>query len=224
MLVGGHYKAHFLAKSLKAKHHEVVIVNDNLEWCKFLTNAHGIVCVCGDGTKPFILQDAGAAEMDAVVALTNKDAENLLICQLAKKRFGVKSTLAIVNDPKNLVVFTRLGVDKCISATEMLSEVIESETVFEEVKSCLLLENGRLACLDLVLGDTSPVLGKPLRELRLPPDSIVGCILRGEELIIPNGDTTLLAGDKLILLATVAAADDAAAFFRFAHSRFAHGQ
>jgi trk system potassium uptake protein TrkA len=213
MLVGGHYKAHFLAKSLKAKHHEVVLVNDNMEWCKFLTNAHDVVCVCGDGTKPFILEDARAAEMDAVAALTNKDAENLVICKLAKKLFHVKSTLAIVNDPKNLVVFTRLGVDKCISATEMLSDVIESETVFSAVHSYLPLENGRIVCLDLVLPADSPVCGKRLRELEMPHGSIVGIIVRGETTLVPNGDAELLAEDKIILLATAQAAERATALF-----------
>ncbi|MDR2525097.1 MAG: TrkA family potassium uptake protein [Oscillospiraceae bacterium] len=213
LLVGGHYKAHFLAKSLKAKRHEVVVINDDVEWCKFLTNAHDIVCVCGDGTKPFILEDARAAEMDAVAAITNKDAENLVICKLAKKLFGVKRTLAVVNDPKNLEVFTRLGVDKSISATEMLSEVIESETVFAGVQSYLPLENGRIACLDMVLSGDSPVCGRALRELDMPQGSIVGIIVRGEKTFVPNGDSVLRAEDKIIVLTSAAAADDATALF-----------
>ena len=193
-----------------AKKHEVTVINNDLDWCTFLTNIHGVVCVHGEGTKPFILEDAGAAGMDAVVALTNRDAENLIICELAKKRFGVGRTLAVVNDPKNLSVFNKLGLDKCISATEMLSDIIESETVFDEVRSRLPLENGRLACLDIELRAGSQVCGKALRDAELPPGCIIGCILRGEDLIVPNGDTVPRAGDKLIVMATSEAADDVA--------------
>ncbi|MDR0531163.1 MAG: TrkA family potassium uptake protein [Oscillospiraceae bacterium] len=213
MLVGGHYKTHFLTKLLLGRKHEVVIINEDLDWCRFLTNAHSVLCVCGDGTKPFILEDANAADMDAVVALTNKDAENLVICELAKKLFHVQSTLAIVNDPKNLTVFVRLGVDKCISATEMLAEVIESETLFNEVRNYLPLENGRLVCLDIELRPHAAVNGQALRDITLPRDCIVSCVLRGDELIIPNGDTVLQSGDKLIVMAADVAADRAAEFF-----------
>lgn len=214
MLVGGHYKCHFLTKSLLARRHEVVIINDNMEWCKFLTHAHNVVCVCGNGTKPFILDDANAAEMDAVVALTNKDAENLVICQLAKKAFRVRRTLAVVNDPKNLMLFQKLGVDKCISATEMLSEIIESETVYDELRNCMPLENGRLVCLDVLLGEGSPLAGKALRESILPSGSIIGYVMRDEELIIPNGDTVLQPGDNIIIMTASHSAQRVIAFIR----------
>jgi trk system potassium uptake protein TrkA len=212
MMVAGHYKAHFLTKLLIANGHEVVIINENLDWCNFLTNAHHVVCVHGDGTKPFILEDAGIADMDSVVALANKDAENLVICELAKKLFGVPRTLAVVNDPKNLTIFSKLGVDKCISATEMIAEVIESETVFTQVRKYLPMDNGRLACLDILLSENTAVAGRALRELDLPKDCIISCLMRGDHLVIPNGDTVLQGGDQLVVMAKAETADLAAEY------------
>lgn len=202
MLVGGHQKANFLAKSLKRKKHRVTVVNEDYEWCQFLANAHEITVVHGDGSKPFILADAGTAEMDTVIALGNKDSANLLVCELAKKQFHVPRTIAIVNDPKNMCIFKELGVTKCISATQMITEIIEHEAVEDVIRGYSALENGKILFCELILDESVPIIGRSLSSIELPKQSIVSCIIRDESSIIPNGETILLKGDKLILLAS----------------------
>ena len=202
LLVDGHQKANFLTKSLKAKGHDITVINEDYEWCKMLTTAHEVISVNGDGTKPYMLEEAGASGMDAVIALSNKDSRNLIICEIAKKQFHVKNTFAVVNDPKNVNVFKELGVNRCISATQMLADVIEQEAITENLKSYLPKENGKVAIYEIELDDKSPVLNKKLWEIGFPNDSIVGCIIRTDQTIIPQGNTELKTGDKVILLSS----------------------
>lgn len=210
LLVGGHQKTNFLTKSLVAKRHDVTVINDDPDWCKLLSNTYNVCCVYGDGTKPYILADAEAGRMDAVIALSNVDSSNLVVCELAKKQFGVPNTIAVVNDPKNVHIFKKLGVSKCISATQMITEIIEHEAVFENLKNYFPLENGRLAVSEVLLSGSSPACGRKIWQLDLPQDSIIGCIVRGEQTIIPKGNTLMEAGDKVVILSTAAAIDDTA--------------
>jgi len=202
LLVGGHQKLNFLTKSLKAKGHDVTIINEDAEWCTLLSNTHEVVSIHGDGTKPNVLEDAGAAHMDTVIALSNKDASNLIICQIAKKQFNVKNTFAVVNDPKNMKIFKELGVNKCISTTQILTDVIEQEAVVETLHSYLPMENGKVLICEIELDEKSPVLNKKLWEIGFPKESIVGCIIRMEETIIPQGNMELKVGDKVIVLSS----------------------
>lgn len=207
LLVGGHQKTYFLTKSLKAKGHDITIINEDYEWCKMLTNTHEVISINGDGTKPHILEDACASKMDTVIALSNKDSKNLIVCEIAKKQFHVKSTFAVVNDPKNVKVFRELGINKCISATQMLADVIDQETITENLKSYLPMEKGKVVVYEIELDDKSPALNKKLWEIGFPKDSIVGCIIRTEQTIIPQGNTEFKAGDKVILLSSPEALD-----------------
>ena len=207
ILVGGHQKPNFLAKSLKAKGHHITIVNDDYEWCKMLANTHEVICVHGDGTKPFILEDAGAAHADTVIALTNKDATNLIVCEIAKKKFGVKNTFAIVNDPKNMSLFKELGVNKCISATLILTDVIEQEAIVDNLKSYLPMEEGKIMVCDFELDQNSPAVNKQIWQIGFPKDCIVGMIIRDDHTIIPQGSTVLQAMDKVIIVAKPEAVD-----------------
>lgn len=201
LLVGGHQKANYLAKLLVAKKHNVTVINDNYEWCLFLANIHKITCIHGDGTKPYILADAQAQVMNTVIALSNKDSTNLVVCELAKKQFGVKNTLAIVNDPKNAGLFQQLGVTKCISATQMIAEIIEQEAVVHALKQFLPLENGKVSLCELQMDSKCPAAGREIQQLGLPAESNVSCVIRGEDTIIAKGNTRLYEGDKILLLA-----------------------
>ncbi|MCC8022835.1 MAG: NAD-binding protein [Clostridiales bacterium] len=201
LLVGGHQKANFLTKSLKAKGHHVTIVNEDYDWCKLMSNTHDVICVHGNGTKPYILEDAQASKMDAVVALGNQDAKNLVVCEIAQKQFHVKNTIAIVNDTRNIHLFKALGVSKCISATKMITDIIEQQALLEELYNYTPLENGKIILCELELKEKSPACGKKIWEIGLPENSIVSCLLREEDTIIPKGNTRLKAVDKLMLLA-----------------------
>ena len=100
LLIGGRSKARALSQSLSDKGCCVTIINASDEDCRMLADSGNGMVVLGDGTKPYVLEDAEAFSADIAIALTSKDEDNLVICQLCKKRFGVKRTISLLSDPK----------------------------------------------------------------------------------------------------------------------------
>jgi K+ transport systems, NAD-binding component len=105
IIVGGGNNVYFLTKVFISKGYDVTIINSDKEECIKLARIYNIVTVHGDATKPYILEDAGAAYTDLVISLTGKDQNNLVICQISEKIFRVKKTFAVVNDPNNVEIF-----------------------------------------------------------------------------------------------------------------------
>jgi len=202
LIVGGHENAHYLIKSLKLKGHEVMIVNPDHNWCQMLADTYEIEAICGNGTDAGTLRQAHAEKMDAVIALEEQDAANLIISELAKKQFHVQRTLAIVNDPKNVELFQGLGVDRCVNVTRAFNEFIEQQAIKENIKKYLPMDNGRIVICEVLLTDKSPALHKKLWEIGFPPQSTVAYLLRGEEIIVPQGNTELFSGDTAIVLSS----------------------
>lgn len=200
VLIGGRRKIDFLAKSLLAKKHRITLIHDDENYCKYLERTHDAHVVCGDGSKPYILEDANIQDAEIVIAMTPKDADNLVICQLAKKVYGVKRVFATVNNPKNVEVFKKLGINSAISSTYMVTGIIEQMAAIDEICDLMPLEQGRIVMMEIVVRDSYPVCGKSLAEIKIADQAIIGCIIRGVNSIIPKGKTKIQADDKLIIL------------------------
>lgn len=200
VMVGGRKKIDFLAKSLLAKKHNITIIHDNESYCKYLSRTHDAPVICGDGSKSYILEDANIQGADIVIALTPKDADNLVICQLAKKVYGVKRVFATVSNPKNVEVFKKLGINSAISSTYIMAGIIEQMAAIDEIYDFMPIEQGQIVMMEIVVRDHYPVCGKTLAEIDIPEQAIIGCIIRGVSSIIPKGKTIIQADDKLIIL------------------------
>ena len=200
VMVGGRKKVDFLAKSLLSKGHQITIIHDDENYCKFLSRTHDAPVIFGDGSKPYILEDARIEGADIVIALTPKDADNLVICQLAKKVYSVKRAFSTVSNPRNVEVFKKLGINTVISATHMVAEIIEQMAAINEIANYIPLEQGQIVMMEIVVRKNSPVCEKTLAEIDISEQAIIGCILRGAASIIPRGKTKIQADDKLIIL------------------------
>ena len=200
IVVGGGRIVYFLSRSFLSKGHSVSIVNRDAEECRWLARQLKATVILGDGSFPRILDDAGIDDADAVLAITPRDEDNLIICQIAEKRFGVPRTVAVVSDPDNEEVFPQLGVKNVVSITRILSTLIEEQTGVEEITSLLALGEGRVNITELELTLECPVLGKPLAEIPLPENALIGSVLRGKNVIVPHGATKLAAGDRVVLI------------------------
>ena len=111
VLIGSFHRARALSQSLINKGYNVTVVYHNLEKCKILSENEKINVICGDETKPFILEDANVYDADLVVSLTTRDEDNLVICELCKKKFNVKKTISVLNDPLKTDFFYKMGID-----------------------------------------------------------------------------------------------------------------
>ena len=200
IIVGGGQAVHFLTKSFVSKGFSVTIINNNKDYCRKLAKKHNATVVFGDGTKPYVLEDAGAAYSKLVISLTKSSAANLVICQIAKKIFKVEKTFAIVDDPKNIEIFRLLGVDTVISTAEIISSLIEQKVLIDDITNLIPIEEGKVAMMELEVKDEYPVANKLLNEIDIPNDAVVGCIIRNGNPVIPRGNTYVVPNDRLIIL------------------------
>lgn len=200
LIVGGGKIVYFLAKAFFSKGYNVTIINRKKEECTWLAKQLKATVVLGNATDPQILKEAQTSSMDAVLAITPNDEDNLIICQMAKLNFGVGRTLALVNDPDNEEVFQQLGITTAFSTARMISSLIEQRTGLEEIVGLFSVAEGKVNVTEVVLTGKSPVIGKSLMEVSLPGNSLIACVLRGGEAIIPRGGTTLSANDRVVLV------------------------
>jgi len=203
LIVGGGRIGYFLATRLLKEKHTVVIVEKEEERANEIAKQLDVVIVHGDGCEPYILQQAGIERADVVAAVTGKDEDNFIVCQIAKEQFNVKRTIARVNDPENEKAFNELGIDVPIGATIILGKIIEEEASFTDFVDLFSFKRGKLALIRVDLPETSPVIDKKLQELQLPPNSVLVSVLRGDEIIVPKGDTVLMPRDDIVALTLV---------------------
>ena len=212
LLIGGFRKAKTLAESLIKKGYKVTAVNDDRENCQSLAETDGLKVINGDGTLPSVLADAGADNCPIAIALTGKDEDNLVACQLCKKRFHVRKTISLVSSPSKTEFFLRMGIDSVICAVDKITAIIEQQAIVDKIYSSVSVAGGKISITEFKIGQDSAAADKKLKEINLPHEIIVGCILRGDDSIIPRGDTLVIAGDTLILISEKGEEEKAAKF------------
>lgn len=200
ILIGGRNKAKSLAKSLLKRGYKVTAINESYDDCLMLSNIDGLKVIHGDATKPFILDEADASECDISIALTCYDSVNLVASELCKKRFGVRKTVSLAADPQKIPFFKQMGVDSVVCAISMVTNIIEQQAIIDEMKKVEDAHEGQVHTTEVHVYPSSPITGKQVQEIQLSARTIIGCVLRGENTIIPKGNTRILADDTLILI------------------------
>lgn len=189
-----------LAKSLLKKKYKVTAINNNYDYCQELAEIKDLQVIYGDGTKLFMLEEAGADTADITISLFDNDADNLVVSQLCKKRFGVEKTVCTIRNAGNIDFFRKMGVDAVVSPTDTITTIIEQQAFMDEIDAVMPLSNGSTKILEIRLSDNSPSVGKTLKDISLPKEVIIGCVFRHNNTIIPDGNTVLLSGDIVIVL------------------------
>lgn len=191
---------YFLARLFVGRGHRVTILNPYPDEAQYLSRRVKATVILGDGSDPRALEEAGARRADVLLSLAPYDPDNLVACQVAQKRYGVPRTLALVNDPDNEAVFRQLGIDEVFSATRVIGSLMEGQTLFDEITQLFPADEGRHYVTEVVLGEDAPALDRTLRALALPVESVVACIIREGEVLVPQADSRLQAADRLILI------------------------
>jgi trk system potassium uptake protein TrkA len=202
LLIGGFNKTIALSQSLLKKGYEVTVVNNNYVHCKKLAEINKLHVIFGDGTKPFMLEEAGINRVDTAIALTKKDEDNLVICELCKKKFQVEKTVSLINDPNKIEFFYKMGVDSVVSAINTITNIIQQQALLDEITTIVPVGEGRINIAEVSITKKAKSIGKKLLEMNLPKEVIIGCILRDEKNLVPRGDTRIQLGDKLILISS----------------------
>ena len=200
IVAGGGKVGFFLARELIDHEHEVLLIENNAERAESIANELGNVVLRGNADEASTLAEAGAERADVVIAVTGDDEDNLVICQVAKRRFGTRRTIARINDPRNERIFRILGIDATVNATQVMLSVLEQEIPQSNLVPLLRLRNTDVEVVEAIVDTRSPLLGHPLREVDLPPESTIAVVIRNEAAFFPNGATVLEAGDEVVAL------------------------
>jgi len=203
VIVGAGKVGFHLAQKLLQDKHTVTVIEKDKGRCETASQGLDALVIHGDACDPQYLEDAEAGRADVVAAVTADDEDNLVMCQLAKEVFGVRRTVARVNNPKNERIFSELGVDVPVNATKIIAKIIEEEASFEDFITLMTFKRGKLALVRVDLTNEAPVINKTVKEIVLPENSVLVSILRGSTIIVPKGDTVLQNGDDIVALTSI---------------------
>lgn len=188
-----------LCRSFAEKGHRVTVVNPDRDECERIARRLTADVILADAIEPDALAEAGADSAEVVIAMTPADEENLLICQTAAARFAVPRIVAIANDPENVEVFERFGIT-AVSTARIVSDLIERRATSGAIVNLIPLEEGKVNVAEVMIELNAPVVGKTLREIAMPVDSLIAVVIRNGRPIVPRGDHRIAAGDKIAVI------------------------
>jgi trk system potassium uptake protein len=204
VIVGGGNIGYYLSRALLNQGHEVLIIEKDVHKCERLEDELGSCCMRGDGCETAVLTEAGLNRAEVLIATTSQDEDNLVTCQVAKHRFKVPRTIALVNNPINEKIFKKLGVDGTISVTNTILEHVEQEIPAHPLIHLLTVSGQMEEVVELLVTKESPAIGKSIGHLRLPADTAIALLMReGEKPKIPSVDLVLKENDRIIALTTI---------------------
>ncbi len=206
IIAGGGDLGYYLAKTMLGRNHEVSIIEVSMERASSISTQLDRSVILGNATELECLQYAHTEDAEVFIAVTGRDEDNLIACQLAKRTFNVPKTIARSNNPNNAEVLKRLGVDFVLCDSEIITRVIEQEADSAGAYLVATLNGGNAGIYEYVISASSPICGKAIVNIELPRSSLIVSVVRGRETIIPRGGTQILAGDKVVVLTTAESA------------------
>jgi trk system potassium uptake protein TrkA len=199
VIAGGGKVGANLAKSVLDLGHEVTLVEQRRERFELLEEEFEHNVQLGDATEIYVLERAGIARPpDLVVAVTGDDEDNMIICQIARERYGVGKVIARVNDPRNQEHFDLLGISPTISATSSILAMIEHEVPEHGLIHLLELRKENLEIVEVQLESDSPCVGKEISRIELPSGSRLITVMREGQSQMADGQIKLKAGDQVL--------------------------
>lgn len=225
LVVGGGKIGSYLTRALLQQGHEVVVIEKEERKAKALDRLidHQVTLV-GDGCDPTVLAQAGVERADVVVADTGDDEDNLVVVLITKRKTKARC-IARVNNPRNKTIFESLDTADpvtVISSTEIILDVLNEQINAAKYGAALetmhLFGKGNLQLVKVTVPEASPLAGKRLCEITFPCNSVLVALDRNDEMSIPNGETQIYGGDRLVALVKDGVADPLRALFAMAAS------
>ncbi|WP_101698068.1 potassium channel family protein [Clostridium minihomine] len=198
VIMGGGKLGYNVARNMLDRKYQVRLIEKEYAKCVKIANDLGVEVICGDGTEIAILEGAATKEADTFIAVTGSDQDNLVAAQLAKMEFGAKKVIVRANNPRNLEVLRTMGADIAVSSTEIITNMIEQEVDMAEMHLLATLNKGRAGICTMVLPKDTSLHGIRLMDVTLPENTLIVSVLRGDQMMIPNGRTVLHSGDQVV--------------------------
>lgn len=203
MIIGGGKTGYYLSRRLAEYGAKVKVIEKDRKRCHYLaTKLKNVMILNGDGADIPFLMEEGLEDMDAFVTATGYDEENLLLA-LTAKNHGIKDVISKVSHVSYKDLVAKLGVDVVlnpldISATSILRSIRGSKRVLSSV-----LLQGQAELMEVYAHSNMSMINIPLKKLNLPPWILIAAIHRGTETIIPDGETRIMDGDRVIIVCMI---------------------
>jgi trk system potassium uptake protein TrkA len=187
-----------LTRELTAQGHEVTLLEHSRSRYQAVEEELEHMIQYGDASELWVLERAGIERADMVLAVTGDDEDNILICQVAKQKYGVDRIIARVNNPRNRPHFDLLGISPVVSATGLILQLIEHEVPHHNLVRLLDLESEKIEIIEVRIRKDSPIAGKRVAEIQTPERSLLISIIREGRGFVPDADSVLLAEDDIL--------------------------
>lgn len=206
MIMGASRTAYYLSNMLIASGSSVKVIELDRKKCEvFSEQVPGAVVICGDAAHQELLMEEGISSMDAFISLTGMDEENLLVSMFASSQ-NVPKVISKVNRKEFLSTAERLGLDSILTPKKIISDTIVryaralQNSLGSNVETLYNLMDGEAEALEFKAVSDCKLLEIPLKDLRLKPNILVAGIIRSRKIIIPSGNDSIRAGDKVIVI------------------------
>lgn len=200
LIVGGGKVGLNTARQLLRLGHEVAVIEQRRSRYDLIVEELEEALVFGDGTEIWVLEKAGIARADMVVAVTGDDEDNVIISQVAKMKFNVHKVVARVNNPFNQPMFDLLGVEATVCATTAMLRLIMHELPVHKFVHLLSLKKENVELVELEVSENSPFANTYVQDIALPDGVLLAAIVRAGHALLARGSTEILPGDYVLCL------------------------
>jgi len=201
IIVGGGVTGSALAKALEQTKMSVKVIEKDARKCTALSEKlEKAIVLHGDGTDKNLLVEENVKGANFLVAVTGDEENNVLISLLAKG-LGAKKTITRINKLSYIPLVSAIGIDTLVSTRLSAVQAILQYIRRGRIISVVPLKGEHAEAIEAEALETSDIVNVPLSKVKFPRGALVGAIVRGEEIIIPRGDSIIRPKDRLILLA-----------------------
>ncbi len=209
VIIGGGKIGSFLARELSSAGHTVAVIESDTGHARKVVSDAKVLVFEGDGTAPDVLRAADIDRADWALALTGRDEDNLMAAQLAST-LGAERVMARLNDPSNRPTFEALEIP-VVSVTDLIAQVISKEVEVPDLAASDLFAAGKVAVQELDVPDTFET--KRVFELDLPENTLIVTRVRGDDVTLARGNSTIKPGDRVLVASSTSAMADVAQVF-----------
>jgi trk system potassium uptake protein TrkA len=197
-IFGGGTIGEYIARTLETGKFRVTLVDSNIDRCEILSESLRKTKVfCGDATDVEFLEEIEVGKSDVVIATTESDERNLMISLLCKS-MGARKAIAKVEKGDYIKIFEMVGVDYAISPRRVTFLEVMKYLRLVDIRGIAEIRQ-RIAVLEFIAKNIDEV---KIMDLKLPDCAIIGGVIRGEDFLIPRGDTVIKRGDRILVFAT----------------------
>ncbi|MCB0118765.1 MAG: TrkA family potassium uptake protein [Anaerolineales bacterium] len=201
-IAGGGRTGAQLAAQLLQQDYEVRLVEHRRELLSLLHHELPTEVIYeGQPADPNVLKQAGLDKANVIVACTNDDATNLVLCYLARNLFNVRRTVARINNPRNAWLFDQnFNVDETINQADVMAHLIQEEMSLGDMMTLLKIRRGRYSLVEEKVPAGAKAIGVELKDLGLPDQCVVAAIIRNGQIVLPRGIASFEAGDEVLAI------------------------